>query len=354
MGGAPLRPEDYDPRLNDFVLSLARRGAAAGLLRRRPRAATRPSTSRTSTASFSGAPRLLSSPTSGSSTARSRTCASFVLAQDVIWVGGGNTASLLAVWRMHGLDVVLREAWEQGVVLCGVSAGMNCWFEASTTDSFDLTQVAPLHGRARVPARQRLPALRRRGAAAAAVQRARGRGRVPARLRRRRRGGAGVRGDDAGGGGHRRPRARLRIASPPTARSRAGAAAVTNPSERRHRLVARVGHEHVPRRVGDHQLGPRGDRDRLGRHAARPEHRQLAVADLHGVAVVGRAEVVASRSRPGRRRGPGAPWTGPYREVIWVARIACAGRHRAHRDDQRAREAAGRGALHGSCGTSGR
>jgi dipeptidase E len=48
------------------------------------------------------------------------------------------------VWRMHGLDVVLREAWEQGVVLCGVSAGMNCWFEGSTTDSFDLTQVAAL------------------------------------------------------------------------------------------------------------------------------------------------------------------------------------------------------------------
>jgi dipeptidase E len=59
----------------------------------------------------------------------------FVLAQDVVYVGGGNTASLLAVWCMHGLDVVLREAWEDGIVLCGSSAGMNCWFEASTTDS---------------------------------------------------------------------------------------------------------------------------------------------------------------------------------------------------------------------------
>ena len=49
------------------------------------------------------------------------------------------------MWRTHGLDAVLREAWEAGVVLCGVSAGMNCWFEASTTDSFDVTQVAPLH-----------------------------------------------------------------------------------------------------------------------------------------------------------------------------------------------------------------
>jgi len=67
-----------------------------------------------------------------------------VLAQDVVYVGGGNTASLLAVWRAHGLDAVLREAWEAGVVLCGSSAGMNCWFEASTTDSFDLTRLAGL------------------------------------------------------------------------------------------------------------------------------------------------------------------------------------------------------------------
>jgi hypothetical protein len=53
---------------------------------------------------------------------------SFVLAQDVIYVGGGNTANLAAVWRVHGLDDILRRAWEQGVVLCGLSAGMNCWF----------------------------------------------------------------------------------------------------------------------------------------------------------------------------------------------------------------------------------
>jgi dipeptidase E len=68
----------------------------------------------------------------------------FVLAQDVIYVGGGNVANLLAVWRTHGLDQVLREAWEQGTVLCGISAGMNCWFEQSVTDSFDLNQLRAL------------------------------------------------------------------------------------------------------------------------------------------------------------------------------------------------------------------
>jgi dipeptidase E len=58
------------------------------------------------------------------------------LAQDVILVGGGNTANMLAIWRVHGFDRVLREAWEHGVVLTGWSAGASCWFEAGVTDSF--------------------------------------------------------------------------------------------------------------------------------------------------------------------------------------------------------------------------
>jgi len=59
-----------------------------------------------------------------------------MLGQDVIFVGGGNTANMLAIWRIHGLDRILREAWEAGVVLTGWSAGMICWFEAGVTDSF--------------------------------------------------------------------------------------------------------------------------------------------------------------------------------------------------------------------------
>jgi dipeptidase E len=56
--------------------------------------------------------------------------------QDVIYVSGGNTANALALWRLHGVDRALREAWERGAVLGGVSAGANCWFESSVTDSF--------------------------------------------------------------------------------------------------------------------------------------------------------------------------------------------------------------------------
>jgi dipeptidase E len=59
-----------------------------------------------------------------------------ILGQDAICVCGGNTANMLAIWRVHGIDALLREAWEQGIVLWGQSAGMICWFEAGVTDSF--------------------------------------------------------------------------------------------------------------------------------------------------------------------------------------------------------------------------
>ena len=58
------------------------------------------------------------------------------LRQDAIYVSGGNTANALAIWRVHGFDAILREAWEAGIVLAGWSAGMICWFEAGVTDSF--------------------------------------------------------------------------------------------------------------------------------------------------------------------------------------------------------------------------
>ncbi|MCB9453991.1 MAG: peptidase E [Anaerolineaceae bacterium] len=59
----------------------------------------------------------------------------FLMAQDVIYVGGGNTKSMLALWREWGLDQILRVAADKGTVLAGVSAGAICWYEAGTTDS---------------------------------------------------------------------------------------------------------------------------------------------------------------------------------------------------------------------------
>jgi peptidase E len=59
----------------------------------------------------------------------------FLLDQDILYVGGGNTRSMLALWREWGLERILFKAYQAGVVLAGVSAGANCWFEACSTDS---------------------------------------------------------------------------------------------------------------------------------------------------------------------------------------------------------------------------
>ena len=60
---------------------------------------------------------------------------SFILEQDAIYVGGGNTKSMLALWQAWGLDEILREAYQKGILLAGIGAGANCWFEQCVTDS---------------------------------------------------------------------------------------------------------------------------------------------------------------------------------------------------------------------------
>jgi dipeptidase E len=136
IGGGTFLADDHDPRIDSFVLSLARK----------PR------------------PRICYLGTAGGDQEhglhafyRAMSChdcrpseltffervvedlEAFVAEQDVFWVAGGSTANLLVVWRLHGLDTLLRAAYERGAVLGGVSAGMTCWFEGSTTDSFGPT-----------------------------------------------------------------------------------------------------------------------------------------------------------------------------------------------------------------------
>jgi dipeptidase E len=65
-----------------------------------------------------------------------------LLSQDVIYVGGGSMLNLIAIWRAHRLDEVLREAWERGIVLCGISAGSMCWFERGVTKSHGAPAIA--------------------------------------------------------------------------------------------------------------------------------------------------------------------------------------------------------------------
>lgn len=75
----------------------------------------------------------------------------FVLDHDVIWVGGGSVANLLALWRLHGLDGIFTRAWSTGVVLGGVSAGSICWHVGGTTDSYGPDLRAVTDGLALLP-----------------------------------------------------------------------------------------------------------------------------------------------------------------------------------------------------------
>ena len=141
IGGGSFLEEPENPRLDRFVLSLARSSP--------PRVCFVPTASGDSeryVANFYRAFAALDCRPSdlGLFDRGIEDLEAFVLAQGVVYVGGGNPASLLAVWRAHGLDAILRRAWAEGVVLCGISAGMNCWFEQSLTDSFG-PQLAPLH-----------------------------------------------------------------------------------------------------------------------------------------------------------------------------------------------------------------
>jgi dipeptidase E len=124
MGGGGFSMEPANPLLDDFVLSLSRRQPAKVCFV--PTASADSATYLVSFyRAFSGRCipsdlTLFDSPLLTRRPGRSSELAAFVAEQDVIYVGGGSTANLLAVWRAHGLDVVLREAWADGIILSGV------------------------------------------------------------------------------------------------------------------------------------------------------------------------------------------------------------------------------------------
>jgi peptidase E len=136
MGGGGFSMEPDNPLLDDFVLDLARSSRG----RARPRVCFVPTASGDADsyvakfyAAFARraeASHLALFNRDGTDLDR------FLLEQDVVYVGGGNTANLLAVWRTHGVDRLMRAAWEGGTILTGLSAGSLCWFEGGTTDSF--------------------------------------------------------------------------------------------------------------------------------------------------------------------------------------------------------------------------
>lgn len=76
---------------------------------------------------------------------QTRDLQSYLLEKDIIYVGGGNTKNLLVLWKEWGIDTILKTAWEQGIVLAGVSAGSICWFEEGVTDSYG-DKLEPING----------------------------------------------------------------------------------------------------------------------------------------------------------------------------------------------------------------
>ncbi|NPC97099.1 peptidase E [Nocardioides sp. zg-DK7169] len=132
-------PDGSDSALDDLLLSLVATPRGAGGL---PRVCFVPTASGDSAdyvarfhAAFAGRAETSTLELFGLGSLGGRSVREHVLDQDVVYVGGGSTLNLLALWRLHGLDAVLREALAAGVVVAGISAGMNCWFEGCSTDS---------------------------------------------------------------------------------------------------------------------------------------------------------------------------------------------------------------------------
>jgi dipeptidase E len=144
MGGGGFSMEPENPLLDDALLDLVRRTRS----RDRPRICFIGTASGDSEGHIATFHAAFDDRTEATHLALfDRTVediGAFLLEQDAVYVGGGNTANMLAIWRIHGVDVGLRAAYEDGVVMAGLSAGSLCWFEAGTTDSFG-PGLRPLH-----------------------------------------------------------------------------------------------------------------------------------------------------------------------------------------------------------------
>ena len=134
MGGGGFTMEPANPALDDFILTLA--------TAREPRILFLPTASGDPNAQISAF-----RATFGDRACRPLQLSLFrlehqpvdlrelILSQDIVYVGGGSMRNLLAIWREHGIDLLLREAWQEGVVLAGISAGAMCWFQHGITRS---------------------------------------------------------------------------------------------------------------------------------------------------------------------------------------------------------------------------
>jgi peptidase E len=145
MGGGGFSQEPDNPLLDRFVLDLARRVRG----RERPRVCFLPTASGDAEGYIAGFHAAFDPVAEASHlqlfTRPDDPLDPYLLDQDLVYVGGGNTANMVLIWRLHGVDRILRQAWEAGTVLAGLSAGALCWFECGVTDSFGPSLARPLH-----------------------------------------------------------------------------------------------------------------------------------------------------------------------------------------------------------------
>jgi peptidase E len=142
MGGGGFTMEPENPAIDDFVLGLAGRMVPRILFL--PTAGGDPSEQITRFRATFGDKQCEPTVLSLFRLADvRRPLRELVLSQDIVYVGGGSMRNLLAIWRVHELDAILREAWHRGVVLAGLSAGGMCWFQGGVTTSSGRPEPTP-------------------------------------------------------------------------------------------------------------------------------------------------------------------------------------------------------------------
>jgi peptidase E len=132
LGGGGWMMEPGNPLLDDFILAQAR-GAES-------RVCLLPTAAGDSAVSIAGFYTALNARCRATHVTlfnrQHKDLRPILMQQDVIYVSGGNTVNMLAVWHAQGVAELLAEAWRAGVILCGLSAGALCWFETGVTDSY--------------------------------------------------------------------------------------------------------------------------------------------------------------------------------------------------------------------------